>query len=144
MSAALFRAWQNPGPDVAQSLTETLLYYLLFTAVDFRTAVLAFRMEPAEDKRLLAWLIPQRFVYRQLMYFVAIKSVLAVLRGFEVGWGKLERKATVSPMPEMSAIEPAPRRRSTDREAGAARTPAPRTDLAERPLDPIVHARAPR
>ena len=73
-----------------------MLYYLAFTAADFSTAVLAFRMEPAEDKRLLAWLIPQRFVYRQLMYFVAIRSALAMLRGFEVGWGKLDRKATVT------------------------------------------------
>lgn len=29
------------------------------------------------------------------MYYVAIKSTLASLRGVLVGWGKLERKATV-------------------------------------------------
>ncbi len=104
LCTTLLHAWQNPGSDVAESLIEISLYYLLFTAIDFGTSVLAFRMEPTEDKRLLGWLVPQRFVYRQLMYYVAIKSVLAALRGFEVGWGKLERKATVSPMPEMSAI----------------------------------------
>jgi hypothetical protein len=38
------------------------------------------------------------------MYYVAIKSMLAALRGFEVGWGKLERKATVSPLPDPSIV----------------------------------------
>jgi cellulose synthase/poly-beta-1,6-N-acetylglucosamine synthase-like glycosyltransferase/peptidoglycan/xylan/chitin deacetylase (PgdA/CDA1 family)/spore germination protein YaaH len=104
IGATLLHAWQNPGSDLTESLTEISLYYVLFTTIDFSTSVLAFRMEPAEDKRLLWWLVPQRFVYRQLMYYVAIKSVFAALRGFEVGWGKLERKATVSPLPELTAI----------------------------------------
>ena len=82
----LICAWQHYNGEVSNSLLETALYYAAFTAADFCTAVLAFRMEPAEDKRLLAWLIPQRLVYRQLMYFVAIRSALAMLRGFEVGW----------------------------------------------------------
>lgn len=132
--AALLHAWQNPGANATQALTEISLYYLLFTAIDFGTSVLAFRMEPAEDKRLLAWLIPQRFVYRQLMYYVAIKSVLAALRGFEVGWGKLERKATVSPIPEMSVISVA--------SLGAEDRDLPHSHPARagRPLDSIVHA----
>jgi hypothetical protein len=29
------------------------------------------------------------------MYYVAIKSTLMAIRGTTVGWGKLERKATV-------------------------------------------------
>jgi cellulose synthase/poly-beta-1,6-N-acetylglucosamine synthase-like glycosyltransferase/peptidoglycan/xylan/chitin deacetylase (PgdA/CDA1 family) len=103
--ASLVHAWQNPGSGIVESLSEVALYYLLFTAIDFVTPVLAFRMEPSEDKRLLVWLIPQRLVYRQLMYYVALKSVFAALRGFEVGWGKLERKATVSPLPVASAID---------------------------------------
>ena len=48
-----------------------------------------------EDWRLLIWLVFQRFLYRQLMYYVAIKSTLTAIRGTIVGWGKLERKATV-------------------------------------------------
>ena len=51
--------------------------------------------EPKENKWLLAGLFWQRFFYRQLMYYVAIKSTLASVRGVLVGWGKLERKATV-------------------------------------------------
>ena len=30
------------------------------------------------------------------MYYVAIKSFLTAVRGTVVGWGKLERKATVT------------------------------------------------
>jgi len=44
----------------------------------------------------LLWLFWQRFFYRQLMYYVAIRSVLASLRGLAVGWGVVERKATVN------------------------------------------------
>jgi hypothetical protein len=51
--------------------------------------------EPKENKWLLAGLFWQRFFYRQLMYYVAIKSTLASVRGVLVGWGKLERKATI-------------------------------------------------
>ena len=50
---------------------------------------------PSEDLKLLIWLVFQRFLYRQLMYYVAIKSTLTAIRGTVVGWGKLERKATV-------------------------------------------------
>ncbi len=136
LCATLLRLWQNPGSEVVQSLAETSLYYLLFTAIDFFTSALAFHMEPAEDKRLLAWLIPQRFVYRQLMSYVGVKSVLAVLRGFEVGWGTLERKATVSPLPQVSAISLA----AVDVlefESGLAGAQPERT---RRPIDEIVHA----
>jgi hypothetical protein len=37
----------------------------------------------------------QRFGYRQLMYYVVIRSIFAALRGPFVGWGKLERAGTV-------------------------------------------------
>lgn len=38
----------------------------------------------------------QRFGYRQLMYYVVFKAVLAASLGPLVGWGKLERKSTVA------------------------------------------------
>lgn len=78
------------------ALVMVLAYYILFTAVDFAVVMLAFALEPKEDKQLLWWIFPQRFCYRQLMYYVAIKSALAALRGMEVGWGKIKRKATVN------------------------------------------------
>jgi hypothetical protein len=48
-----------------------------------------------EQWSLLWWLFLQRFCYRQVMYYVMIKSVVVAVRGAAVGWGKLERKATV-------------------------------------------------
>jgi hypothetical protein len=55
----------------------------------------AYTFEREEDWWLIIWLFPQRFFYRQLMYYVAIQSVISAVRGKMVGWGKLERKATV-------------------------------------------------
>jgi hypothetical protein len=67
----------------------------VFLIVDWLASILAFTLEPDEDK-WLTWLIFfQRFAYRQVMYWVVVRSVLAALRGRLVGWGKLERKATV-------------------------------------------------
>jgi hypothetical protein len=67
----------------------------MFLLIEVTAAVVAFLLEPKEDWKLLIWLIPQRFCYRQLMYYVAIKSTITAIRGSVVGWGKLERKATV-------------------------------------------------
>jgi cellulose synthase/poly-beta-1,6-N-acetylglucosamine synthase-like glycosyltransferase/peptidoglycan/xylan/chitin deacetylase (PgdA/CDA1 family)/spore germination protein YaaH len=77
------------------NLNEVLFYYSLFLAVDWIGAFLAFLMEKAEQKKLLWWLLIQRFGYRQVMYWVMVKSVFTALRGAIVGWGKLECKATV-------------------------------------------------
>jgi hypothetical protein len=38
----------------------------------------------------------QRFGYRQMMYYIVIKATIAALLGPLVGWGKLDRKATVN------------------------------------------------
>jgi cellulose synthase/poly-beta-1,6-N-acetylglucosamine synthase-like glycosyltransferase/peptidoglycan/xylan/chitin deacetylase (PgdA/CDA1 family) len=75
----------------------TAFYYALFMAVDLSAAAIAFCMEKKEDKSLLWWLVLQRFGYRQIMYYVVVKSVVSALKGRFVGWGKLERKATVTP-----------------------------------------------
>ncbi|MFM9904421.1 MAG: polysaccharide deacetylase family protein [Pyrinomonadaceae bacterium] len=72
-----------------------IFYYALFLAVDWFGAFAAFLMEKGEDKKLLGWLLIQRFGYRQVMYWVMVKSVWTAIRGAAVGWGKLERKATV-------------------------------------------------
>ena len=65
-------------------------------AVDLTAAVIAFLLERKEERSLLWWLVLQRFGYRQIMYYVVVKSVIKAVQGRVVGWGKLERKATVS------------------------------------------------
>jgi cellulose synthase/poly-beta-1,6-N-acetylglucosamine synthase-like glycosyltransferase/peptidoglycan/xylan/chitin deacetylase (PgdA/CDA1 family)/spore germination protein YaaH len=80
----------------SDNLVVTASYYAVFMAVDLTAAAIAFFMEKNEDRALLWWLILQRFGYRQIMYYVVAKSVLKALQGRLVGWGKLERKATVT------------------------------------------------
>lgn len=77
------------------NLTAVMLYYGLFLVVDLLGASFAFCLEKREQKSLLWWLPIQRFGYRQVIYYVMVKSVLTAIRGTIVGWGKLERKATV-------------------------------------------------
>ncbi len=81
------------------NLEQILLYYAIFLVVDWLAAAIAFLLEPDED-RVLVWLILlQRFVFRQLMYWVVLRSFAAAFSGRLVGWGKLERKATVDLTP---------------------------------------------
>ena len=78
-----------------QGLTMLLGYWALFTTVELAGAALAFHLD-REDKSLIGWMPFQRFVYRQLMYYVIVKSLVTALRGSLVGWGKFERRGTVT------------------------------------------------
>jgi peptidoglycan-N-acetylglucosamine deacetylase len=93
------------------NLSITLTYYAVFMAVDLAASAIAFFLEKGEDRSLLWWLMLQRFGYRQIMYYVVAKSVLRALQGRVVGWGKLERKATVRTAAETGddgAVAPSP------------------------------------
>lgn len=85
---------QQPKGYSFTNLRQVLFYYALFLAIDWVAACFAFMLEKKEQWRLLWWLFLQRFCYRQVMYYVMIKSVAVATRGKIVGWGKLERKAT--------------------------------------------------
>jgi len=90
---------QQPAGFVMTNLEQILFYYALFLAIDWLAASFAFILEKNERWRLLWWIFLQRFCYRQVMYYVMIKSVATAARGALVGWGKLERKATVEVQP---------------------------------------------
>lgn len=76
------------------NLEQVLVLYAVFLLVDWVAAAVAFLMEHEEWG--LIWLVlTQRFVYRQIMYFVVLRSFRAAVRGRMVGWGRLDRKATV-------------------------------------------------
>ena len=79
----------------SSNIQQVLFYYALFLIVDWLAAAFAFALERREQWNLLPWLFLQRFGYRQIMYQVMVKSVLAAARGALVGWGEIERKATV-------------------------------------------------
>ncbi len=101
----LMLAWQIVGTYIdylqhreqfsPDNLIETGFYYGLFMLVDLGAALLAFAMEKGEDRKLLWWLTLQRFGYRQIMYYVVLKSLATAISGPFVGWGTLVRKATV-------------------------------------------------
>ncbi|MDE2182217.1 MAG: glycosyltransferase [Alphaproteobacteria bacterium] len=71
------------------------IYYAVFMVVDLLAAAVGFLMERRENWSLMWWLMLQRFGYRQLMYYVVVRSITTAFRGVFVGWGKLERTGTV-------------------------------------------------
>lgn len=72
-----------------------LLYYFSLFLLELVTALLAYSLEGAKPWDL-GLLFVQRLYYKHLMYQVLAKSILYALRGRLVGWGKLERKASVN------------------------------------------------
>jgi peptidoglycan-N-acetylglucosamine deacetylase len=107
--ADLLLVWQLVGQWISYSqhgaefqsndLRTVGIYYCLFIVVDLLAAVIGFLMERKEDWNLLWWLMLQRFGYRQIMYYVVVRSIATALRGPFVGWGKLERHGTVKALP---------------------------------------------
>ncbi|MDM5436308.1 glycosyltransferase [Bacillus hominis] len=73
---------------------KVLGFYLVFFAMDLLASLFAFKLEK-ENPKPLAWLILQRFIYRQFMTYVVIKSVFSSIRGVAVGWNKLKRMGSV-------------------------------------------------
>ncbi len=68
-----------------------LVSFAVYTAADVIMSGVALRLDN-EKLRQLWLIIPQRILYRQLMYYVIIKSIVNVLRGNLVGWGTLKRE----------------------------------------------------
>ncbi len=77
------------------NMWDILPYFLAFILCDLLLAVAAVAMEGLPLHTALR-IIPQRFVYRPLLSYVIWKSILHALRGAWVGWGKLQRTASVS------------------------------------------------
>jgi len=70
----------------ADDLLRATVFLVAFMLIDFLTGVLAFALERDEEWSLLASFLFQRFYYRQLMYVVLVRSLLAALQGHAVGW----------------------------------------------------------
>jgi len=82
---------------IQADVTNIVLYYFIFTLVDIAGAALAFAFEKEDYKKLL-WMLPQRLVYRQLMYYILIKSFNKAIKGELQGWGVLKRTGNVKPV----------------------------------------------
>jgi peptidoglycan-N-acetylglucosamine deacetylase len=85
--------WQ-PLPQALTSLYLIGFMYAFFFVVELVGSFVAFKLD-REDSRVLVWLFWQRFLYRQVMYAVLLKSLKTAISGIRAGWGKLERKGTV-------------------------------------------------
>jgi len=71
-----------------------LIYYIAFVLIDFLVSIIAFRMEKESLKKLI-YIIPQRFIWRQLMYYILFKSIRRAVKGEMSGWGVLKRTGNV-------------------------------------------------
>ncbi|MFT3703774.1 MAG: polysaccharide deacetylase family protein [Agriterribacter sp.] len=76
-------------------ISSILIYYGVFMLVDVAGAAIAFVFEKEDHKKLI-WMIPQRLVYRQLMYYILVKSFIKAMKGELQGWGKLKRTGNVN------------------------------------------------
>ena len=94
IAAAIMDKVMHPVEWSPDKLTQSLLYWAVFILVDLSACALGMALERRAPWKDLIWIPVQRFGYRQLMYYVVIKSVLTAVRGPMVGWGKLERRAT--------------------------------------------------
>ncbi len=80
-----------------------IAYYVGFVVIDFIVAVIAFWMQK-EDYKKLVYIIPQRFIWRQLMYYVLFKSIRRALKGELSGWGALKRTGNVVIKKDVAAV----------------------------------------
>ncbi len=77
-------------------------YYLVFMLVDLGVAILAFSFEK-ENLAKLVWLIPQRLVWRWLMWYVLFKSFRRAIKGELQYWGVLKRTGNVKEIPVLQS-----------------------------------------
>ncbi|MBF7093045.1 glycosyltransferase [Flavobacterium sp. ALJ2] len=83
--------WNHNDID---SLHKIGIYYIVFMLVDMLVSLVAFIFEKEKLTKLI-WLIPQRFVYRQLMYVILFKALRRAIKGESQSWGVLTRTGNV-------------------------------------------------
>ena len=79
----------------SDSAGHLFLYYLLFLLIDSSVSIVAYIFQ-REKMWVLLWIIPQRFVYRWIMYYVLFKSYLKAMKGELQSWGVLKRTGNVT------------------------------------------------
>jgi peptidoglycan-N-acetylglucosamine deacetylase len=104
MGGRLAGDWQ-PLPGALSSLYLIGFMYAFFFVMELIGSLIAYKLD-REDPKVLIWLFWQRFLYRQLMYAVVLRSIKTAVSGMRTGWGKLERKGTVE-MHGQAIAEPA-------------------------------------
>ena len=93
--SSLYGRLSHPVEWSPDNLWHPLFYWAAFIFLDLSAGALGMALERRAPWRDLVWLPAQRFGYRQLMYYVVLKSIDSAIRGARVGWGRLERRGTV-------------------------------------------------
>ncbi len=83
--------WNRSDPG---ALWKISTFYLVFLAVDLLVSLVAFGYEK-ENRKTIWWLLPQRFIYRQLMYVILFRALGRALKGEAQSWGTLKRTGSV-------------------------------------------------
>ena len=85
-----------------------IAYWLALQTIELAAAALAFRLDRQGGRwALLPLIVLQRFCYRQLISWVAIKATAAAIRGSLMGWGKLHRRGLGTAEADGGAHRPA-------------------------------------
>ncbi len=103
----IVRIQQHGWVEADSDLSRMLVYWVAFLLIDAICGGIAYWLEPREKSYPVFWLLSQRFVYRQIMYYVVIKALMAAWRGKLVGWGKLERSGRLDPKARAGTGAPA-------------------------------------
>jgi cellulose synthase/poly-beta-1,6-N-acetylglucosamine synthase-like glycosyltransferase/peptidoglycan/xylan/chitin deacetylase (PgdA/CDA1 family)/spore germination protein YaaH len=90
--------------------------YVAFLLMDVCGSLLAFVLD-GKPVRWLWMLLIQRFTYRQMMYYVSLKAMIAVIRGARHGWRKLDRTGTVDELEPEKVAQLAASARERERAA---------------------------
>lgn len=93
---SLYGMAYHPAEWSPDDLIRPLFYWSAFIFLDLSAGALGMALEGKAPWKDLIWMPAQRFGYRQLMYYVVMKSIASAVNGARVGWGKLERRATAS------------------------------------------------
>lgn len=94
--SAIYAFAYHPVEWSPDDLIRGLEYWAAFILLDLSAGAIGMTLERRAPWGDLVWMPVQRFGYRQLMYYVVVKSIDAALHGVRVGWGKLERRATAA------------------------------------------------
>ena len=93
---ALYGRAYHPVEWSPDDFFRSVFYWAAFIFLDLSAGALGMALERRAPWWDLVWLPIQRFGYRQLMYYVVVKSVVSAVRGYRVGWGVQVRRATVA------------------------------------------------
>jgi peptidoglycan-N-acetylglucosamine deacetylase len=93
---ALYARAYHPVEWSPDDFLRSVFYWAAFIFLDLSAGALGMAMERRAPWKDLVWLPVQRFGYRQLMYYVVVKSISTAIRGGQVSWGKLERRGSAA------------------------------------------------